>query len=311
MFSNFYSLIHVMRGVEIWAASQIDYWFGYLITHIFSPKQVIATVSILSQLFSFVISRAPIRPYGEELDLTGYELVFEDEFTGDSLNTDVWYYRHVGSTGNNGFYAKDTVSVKDGNLIIGAQYLENGSLGAGWYASEVATNEKYTYGYFECRAIVSKGYGFWSGFWMQSDNSYNADISQGGPGGSEIDIMEANADNSEIAKNKDAVLQCVHVNGGEGDTTEGSDTSGAVYFYGNNIYTEYNTYGVMWNEEEYIFYVNGVESWRTQWRSGASHSPEEVILSVCIPGGNLDKMHTRDFYTEFKVDYVKIYQPVR
>lgn len=307
MFTHLFSIFTTMRGVETWACSQLDYWFGYLMKHLFNPKEVIATISILGQLFSFMTTRAPIKAYGEALDLTGYELVFEDEFDGDSLNTDVWNYRAMGAS-HGGFYSADVVSVHDGNLFIEPQYLENGSYGAGWYAAQLALNEKYTYGYFECRCVCSHLRGFWSAFWLQNPHSYDADISKGGPGGAEIDIMEANADNSTIAPGKDAVLSCIHVNGGKNDKTEGSDTSGAVYFYGNNIYEEYNTYGVLWNEDEYIFYINGVESIRSAWSDGASRVPEEVILSVCIPAGNLDNINQKGEVGTMKVDYVRIYQ---
>ena len=76
-------------------------------------------------------------------------------------------------------------------------------------------------------------------------------------------------------------------------------------FYGNNIFEEYNTYGLEWTEDEYIFYINGVESVRSSFGNGTSQVPEDVIVSLEFPN---DITQDKDFYTEYIVDYVKIYQ---
>ena len=78
-------------------------------------------------------------------------------------------------------------------------------------------------------------------------------------------------------------------------------------FLGKDIYDAYNTYGVEWTEDEYIFYINGVESARTSFGSGVSEVPEEVIVSLEIPDEFPDTL-TQDFTTQYIVDYVKIYQ---
>ena len=57
----------------------------------------------------------PMRAIGPQLDLTGYELVFEDEFEGDALDTDAWFYRQEGLP--DGVHnAASQVSVSDGLL---------------------------------------------------------------------------------------------------------------------------------------------------------------------------------------------------
>lgn len=68
---------------------------------------------------------------------------------------------------------------------------------------------------------------------------------------------------------------------------------------------EYTTFGLMWTDTEYVFYVNGKETGRSSFANGTSRVPEEVIVSLCAPENiELEK----DVTTRFIVDYVKIYQ---
>ncbi|MPN55584.1 hypothetical protein SDC9_203268 [bioreactor metagenome] len=91
----------------------------------------------------------------------------------------------------------------------------------------------------------------------------------------------------------------------KGDTSGGLNSLGLGTFNGKDIYTQYNTYGVEWDENEYVFYINGVETRRSSFADGTSKVPEQVIVSLEIPS---EITHDQDFKTEYVVDYVKIYQ---
>ena len=78
-------------------------------------------------------------------------------------------------------------------------------------------------------------------------------------------------------------------------------------FYVKNLYTEFHTFGCLWTESEYIFYIDGVESGRTSFGKGVSTAPEEVIVSLEIPE-KLKFIRGTDFTTEFIVDSVRIWQ---
>ena len=114
----------------------------------------------------------------------------------------------------------------------------------------------------------------------------------------------------------DAISTGIHYDGyGEGHHGEAV----GKMFVANNPYEEYNTYGVEWNENEYIFYINGVETGRTS-TGGVSKNPEYLLLSCEFAGENgvqfSDRHGTGEIkYTpeenwpaEFKVDYVRCYQ---
>ena len=74
--------------------------------------------------------------------------------------------------------------------------------------------------------------------------------------------------------------------------------------YVSGLRSRYTTFGLLWTPEEYIFYVNGVETGRTSFGAGTSCVPEEVVIGLYAKGIDLDKSTT----TRFLVDYVKIYQ---
>jgi beta-glucanase (GH16 family) len=80
------------------------------------------------------------------------------------------------------------------------------------------------------------------------------------------------------------------------------------------MYSEYNTYGLLWTEDEYIFYLNGVETVRTSFGNGVCEVPVDVILSFGGPGhansGQLPYFNklSKDHISTFTVDYVRIYQ---
>jgi hypothetical protein len=63
---------------------------------------------------------------------------------------------------------------------------------------------------------------------------------------------------------------------------------------------------VEWTEDEYIFYINGVETTRSSFASGVSEVPEEVIVSVECPSEI--PYEPGQHSASMVVDYVRIYQ---
>lgn len=283
-------------------------YFGDMFSNGFSCKKITAGFMVIIEMLGCVLFGYARTPCGPELDLTGYQLVFEDEFEGDSLNTDVWKYRALGER-RMGFNGKNAVEVKDGKLIISGYYDENGEYGEGWYTGMISLIKNYKRGYFEIKCICNKDKGFWSAFWLQSTtNPYDHEISNGGINGAEIDIFEAMRADKKLKINRNAVTHTIHCNGWD-DDPENIDSFSLGSFAGKNIYDEYNTYGLKWTEDEYIFYVNGVESTRCSYGKGVSTVPEEVIVSLEMPSEFSEKIAgNKNYRTQMTVDYVRIYQ---
>ena len=251
-----------------------------------------ASLVIMAECIGCVVFDTPVTPSGDALDLTGYSLVLNDDFNGSALDTGVWEYRANGAR-RCGFNWQGQNRLENGNLVMTAEY-KTDVYGAGWYSAMIRTIAEYTYGYYEIRCKTGDGGGFWSAFWLNSRGMASAEASDGGKGGAEIDIFESsgNADESRVAST-------VHV-GGYGDGL----VSRIVGKYKiNDAQNEYNTYGVLWTPDEYVFYINGVEAGRLA--QGVSLSPEYPIVSLELP---TDAPADTGLKVNYYIDYVRIYQ---
>jgi beta-glucanase (GH16 family) len=70
--------------------------------------------------------------------------------------------------------------------------------------------------------------------------------------------------------------------------------------------TEIHDYALLWTPEEYVFYVDAKEVWRTK-AGGVSQVPQFLKLTEEIGewGGDITKAKLPDF---FEVDYVRVYE---
>ncbi len=304
MFKTFLIEFLKLAPRQVWGVEQQAFYFKEIFTS-FSPKRIVASILAIIELFGLTIFDLPTTPRGQELDLTGYSIAFEDDFNGTELDTDAWEYRANGPR-RGGYNAESQVKVENGNLIISGEYLTDGAYGEGWYTGMIKLKERYCRGYFEIKCKVNADSGFWSAFWIQADHPYEAQYSKGGVGGAEIDIFESMSYDRLVGKN--SVAQTIHCAGVDG-VQEGYQSERLGDFYGNNIYEEYNTYGLEWTEDEYIFYINGVETRRSSFGNGVSGVEEDVIVSLEIPDeAKLAELDKETYQTEYIIDYVKIYQ---
>ncbi len=247
----------------------------------------------------------PAVPKGDKLNLDGYELAFCDEFEGEELDDSVWYCRFPGDM-NAGHNSLSQVSVSNGKLTITGEYLEDGEYGAGYYSASIALRQKYTTGYFEIKCKCADSRYYWSAFWLQSGTSYDNEISAGGVGGAEIDIFEAMESRYFPFELRNSVKTTIYCNGSDA-LPDRIDRQRVGKYYVGNLYDEYHTFGLKWTEEEYIFYIDGIESGRSSFGKGVSTVPEEVIVSLEIPKTMLAP---HDHVTTYDVDYVKIWSAV-
>ena len=105
----------------------------------------------------------PVQPAAEKTTLppAGYELVFEDDFNGDKLDTEKWGYR----LGDKMLSAlqPDNVSVKDGHLVIALR--KEPVRGKDYTAGGVISRRKFVYGYYEARFKTPPAEGWHTAFW--------------------------------------------------------------------------------------------------------------------------------------------------
>lgn len=282
-------------------------------------KRLLASFLLIFELLGALIFELPQTPRGEKLDYSEWELAWSDEFDGAELDLTVW--RSAGDGPRRGGYWDIGESfVEDGNLILRTEYLEDGRFGAGWYSGAIETRElkQFKYGYFECRCISPVGEGLWAAFWMFSHGVGTIDGT--GRDGAEIDVFESPYYGFTNPLKRNATSSTIHFDGYE-EAHKGI-TLGSYKVP--NPYTQYNTFGVEWNEDECIFYINGVETDRITG-DAVPQVEEWLMLSAevngnhCIPGanaegkvvksqnGNINNNSSDLAPFDFVVDYVRVY----
>lgn len=218
------------------------------------------------------------------------ELIWNDEFDGHHVDTTKWNYRGEGTTRHHAIVSRNTIALDGkGHVSIKVTKENDGKYYVGQLGTDGILNTKY--GYFECRAKMNKTIGPHVAFWLQSPDIHK--IGDPASTGTEIDIFEYHKKEPEIIHHN------LHWNGYGVDHKQ----TGKKINYP-DIQSGYHTFGLEWNENEYIFFVNGKETWRTT--TAVSQRNEYIILSTELTGfgGNPELGSYPD---EVLFDYVRIY----
>jgi len=224
--------------------------------------------------------------------LKDYKLIWQDEFEGAFLDKSKWKYRAEGSVRQYATVSSRTISLDgNGNLVITVEK-EEGK----YYVGQVCTDGLFQskYGYYECRAKMNKSIGPHVAFWLQSNTMGNENDNPA-ENGAEVDIFEYHK------KTSNQIHHNIHWNGyGTGHKQEGTKV------FIDDIEKGFHTFGLLWTDKEYVFYVDGKEMWRTS--KGLSKISEYIILSTELTGFGGDP--SQGTYPDSVVfDYVRVYQP--
>lgn len=282
-------------------------------------QRFIAAILIVVEVLGAFMFSLPQTPRGQKIDLDAWKLVWSDEFDGTQLDTSKWRPAGDGLR-RGGYWDAENAIVGDGVVRLRTDYQEDGRFGPGWYSGAIETRDLYdkTYGYFECRCICPGAAGLWGAFWMFSHGVGLIDGS--GNDGAEIDIFESPSFADPKKLMRDSVTHTIHF--------DGYDEDHQSTFLGSykavKPYTQFNTYGLEWNENECIFYINGVETDRLDGKY-VSQVKEWMLLTVevggsnAVPGANqagvveiggngiITANPTESFPVDMVVDYVRVY----
>ena len=170
----------------------------------------------------------------------------------------------------------------------------------------------HKYGYYEIRCKLQTQEGWWSAFWLQSPTIGCCPDPE--VAGVEVDIMESfRRDNTVSHNNHWSGYGPDHKCAGSGDIKLEDTPNG------------YHTFGLEWTPEEYIYYIDGKETWRcseavSQREQFILVSTEcmgyrwldvltgEILESSTKPAEILKKAVLPD---AFIVDYVRVYDEVK
>ena len=249
---------------------------------------------------------------------TTWDLIWHDEFEGESLDLSKWSYQ-IGN-GYNGwgnleaqYYTDENVFLEDGMLVIEARK-EN--LDGCEYSSgriRTMTDDKQVlfstqYGKIEARISMPVGEGLWPAFWMMPvDDAYGL-----WPLSGEIDIVEARG------RIKDEVNGSIHF----GERIPNNKRMASAYSLENSDISEFHVYAVEWNTNEIKWLVDGevyyqTSSWYTVGNEGVVQDypapfdkPFYLLLNLAV-GGTYDEgvlPKEKELPAQMKVDYVRVYK---
>jgi hypothetical protein len=243
-------------------------------------------------------------------------LVFADEFNGTAIDGTKWEVigddvRRIGW-----WFADFALLDGQGHLLVktdkkpGAyhwtqwgDYIKNEWAPAAWGdfafgSGAIRTRDRFyhSFGYYEARVQFlgdRTAPGHWPAFWIY-DDSVNQ-VGNEGRDGTEIDIFEYwETDNVTHALHWDG-YGSAHEQAMEYPTTHGMD-------YG------WHVFGLLWTPTEYVFYLDGVETWRTN-AGGVSQVQEYMKITdeIELWYGDVNRLTDLPHYTV--VDYVRAYGP--
>ena len=241
-----------------------------------------ATVAA-SAIAAEVESSLPSAPEGKK-----WRLVWSDEFTGPKLDETKW--NRLGDwKRRDGFWVKDDAYVNgEGSLLLRTK-----KDGDRYTCGAVNTKDKFThsFGYYEARCKMPKAPGHWAAFWIMGDGVNK--VGDDGRNGTEIDIIEMPWRDGRLTIN-------LHWDG------YGKDhKSAGTKFKVEGVTEGWHTYGLRWLPEEYTFYVDGKEVWRSK-AGGVCQVPEFIKLTEEIGdwAGDIKQAKLPDY---FEVDYVRVF----
>lgn len=245
------------------------------------------------------IVEAPIQPEA----LERWELVWSDEFDGETISTENWTYdTGAGGWGNNELQnytdREENARLEDGMLVIEAR--EEKYKASDYTSARLKTQflQSWAYGRVEAKMKLPTGQGVWSAFWLLGE-----DINTSGwPRCGEIDIME------NIGEPK-TVYGTIH-----GPGYAGADGISSSYYSSDASFADdFHTYAVEWQPDQISWYVDDMlyNTILAEDVPGAWVYDHDffIILNLAIGGlwpGNPDE--TTVFPQQLLVDYVRVYR---
>ena len=240
----------------------------------------------------------------------GYELVWNDEFTGTELSRTDWTHEVQGpgwvnnelqTYVNGSFDGRPVTEVKDGSLFINC-FKHAGNIYSGRIYAHVS--EGWCYGIFEARIKLPKGKGTWPAFWMMPvKNDFAANP---WPRCGEIDIMEEVGYNPNYTSSSIHCESYNHVMGTQ--KTAERLTPGAQ--------DDFHVYRLEWTEDYIRTYVDGnlLLSFSNDGKGNVSTWPFTrafyPILNLAWGGdwGGAQGVDESALPAVMEVDYVRVFQ---
>ncbi|HEY0030581.1 MAG TPA: glycoside hydrolase family 16 protein [Bacteroidia bacterium] len=270
-----------------------------------------------------------------------WELEFEENFEGSSLDLAVWKMREysqgsMSTEGVEGYYTLDNILIENGICKIipkketllrkavswqpDSMKLGDGNINLRTYnytSAWIETRKLYRYGKFEVRCKIPKEKGFWPSFWMYGmENGVN----------NEIDVFEFWNEHNSFGKFSAKKLSMVnHM------TMHYNKKMSSKSYTGPDYSTDFHTFAVVWDTTKIEWYVDGkLQRTATQYvtkrgknveckdiKSNETYylnpvfpkDPMNIIANLAIQTGK-NKPLVETFSNAFEIDYIRYYKPL-
>ena len=243
--------------------------------------------------------------YTSPSSYSGYNLVWEEEFDGSSLDLSVWNYE----TGASGWGNNESQYYRSGNknAELDQGYLritakEETHLGAPYTSARLTTQgkESFQYGRIDIRAKVPYGQGVWPALWMLGDNFSSA----GWPTCGEIDIMELIGGEGY---NDRTVYGTAHWSNNGSHAEYGGNRSLPL---GEKFNDEFHVFSIVWNSSSIKWYVdNSLYHTMNTASLTAFQNKFFFILNIAVEGNWPGPVGPSTQFPQYMlVDYIRVFQ---
>ncbi len=249
-------------------------------------------------------------------DLSGYNLVFDEEFRGTTLDREKWktvlpwgpdsiingetqYFVNIFGPDEPVYdpfvFTGETLQITaiptPANLL---SRVNNQPFMSGVITS--SDNFEMTYGYTEMRAKVASGAGILSTFYL-----FNQGFDRNQP---EIDIIEY------IGQRSDRAFQTYHYfdsNRSRFSNGERHSTPTMEHIASTNLSDGFHTYSVLWEPELVVWYIDGIEVQRLIGPR-VSDEPMNLIAQLVLGSVWIGDAAPSSFPVVYEIDYIKAWQ---
>jgi beta-glucanase (GH16 family) len=290
----------------------IKYWTALVMVLVFSACSTVYLVEQddLHKTAEEVYEVDPIKPgdlgYNSPKERADWNLVWDEDFSGEQVDTTKWNYEINGDGGGNNelqYYIKSptTSFMRSGKLVIKAN--KANYKGKPYTSARLNTKGKmdFKYGRFDIRAKTPVQQGIWPAIWMlPTDYVYG-----GWPKSGEIDIMET------IGNKPSTLHGTLHYGQPWPDN---KNIGGTIKLATGTFADEYHVFSCEWEENVIRFYLDD-SLYAT--RTPADLSPQawpfdqkfHMLLNLAV-GGNWPGPpdETTTFPKYMFVDYVRVYE---
>ncbi len=274
------------------------------------------TVATLPSIERLLNSHTVSQPFSTlDPQAAGWRLVFADDFEETELEpaqwtTCYWWGKDGCTIATNNelqWYQPSNVRVDNGVLMLQARQMSitndegkhfdytSGMISSGHVDWEKSTPPRYAfqYGYAEIRARVPAGKGLWSAFWLLPTSNESLP---------EIDVLEV------LGHQPDQIEMNFHYQAAKlGDKEIVRAYSGD--WRGTDFSQGWHTFGVDWQSDHLIWYVDGVERMRYRQEQFIPDQPMYLISNLAVGGdwpGQPDI--TTRFPATLQIDYIRVWQ---